>query len=212
MKSRLASACLIGIIFWMLPTAAWAVPVQWDVASYNNSALGRNANGSFGRNYVMQNPAIIRQHVSSVYVDNWSTPRNAAEVGWFASATQSNYDPRFFAAWVINGDYRERLGGYPTPGTNHRYMVRYLFSGTQWEWRIDGSLFHSGGMSGFQAGLSTASSERDDSLETNYSHFWDLQSRNSVGWYPWTSNAVLIDTDPEYRRNWVSNTEFYVQR
>lgn len=88
----------------------------------------------------MSSPTIHHQHVSFLYVHNWSSPKYFAEVGWFANIPQSNKKPRFFCAWVINNTYYERLLEYPTPGTNHYYTVRNVTGSNEWRWYVDGVL------------------------------------------------------------------------
>jgi hypothetical protein len=162
----------------------------------------------------MKSPTIYDQHVSSLYVHNWSSPVYFAEVGWFANIPQSNRQPRFFCAWVINNTYYEKLLEYPTPGTNHYYTVRNVTGSNEWRWYVDGVLKHTvSSLGGFRKGYSIASSERGDLRDTNYSHFWGLRYRDYIGtWYYFTNLQLLADTDPEYYFKKISNTEFYVQK
>lgn len=136
------------------------------------------------------------------------------EVGWFANPYQSNDKPRFFCAWVIGGSYYEKLLDYPVPGTNHYYTVRNVTGSNEWRGYVDGVLRHTvSSLGGFRKGYSFASSERNDRRETNFSHFWNLRKRDSGGnWYYFSNLQCLIDSDPDYLFDKVSNTEFYVRK
>ncbi len=204
---------LTMIFLWLFPGLAFATRVDWDVVGGDSSSLGQNAYGTRGWNYVMNNPNIIRQHVSSMYVDNWNgANRFMVEVGWFANWTQSNGVPRFFLAWVNNNNYSESILEYPTPGTNHNYRLNYLNS--QWHWWIDDVRRRDGTVGAFTHGLTTASSERDDSEETNYSHFWNMRKKDpGTNWYDWSSRYAVKDNDPSYYIHWPgsSQNELFVQ-
>lgn len=214
-RKILLSISLIFIILLFSANSIAFAQMPYYVVAYDNTTLGKNAYGTNGYNYVMSNPSIVHQHVSSLYVINtWPSYTQFAEVGWFANPWQSNSKPRFFAAWYNRGTYGERLLTYPTPGTNHYYTVRNVTGSDEWRWYIDGSLVHTrSSIGGFRKGYSIASSERGNLRDTNYSHFWNLRKRDYSGnWYYWANLSLLADTDSEYRLVKISNTECYIQR
>lgn len=66
---------------------------------------------------------------------------------------------------------------------------------------------------GFKYGIVRASSERDNLTTTNYSHFWNLKAKNSLGsFYNWSHLDLETgsDTDPNYDLQKVSETECYM--
>lgn len=113
------------------PVMAYAVGI-YNVVAYDNSSLGIAAWGVNGYNYVMSDPTITIQHVSSLYV--WRDPfeyHSLAEVGW---VWRKNQGPRFFAAWLKGGVYGDLDLGAATPGTNHNYTIRHAEPTTKWYW------------------------------------------------------------------------------
>ncbi|MEW6448058.1 MAG: hypothetical protein AB1426_08220 [Bacillota bacterium] len=187
----------------------------YSVVARDASTLGQSATGTHGHNYVMSDPAVVLGsfHVSSLYVDHNGTGYNFAEVGWCVHRTLLGRSLYAFCAYSLDGNYTHRhYGGLISYNSNHDWTVRH-YSGTYWRWYLDGSELATVDLKGkFTYGYSLASSERNNSGDTNYSHFWGLQDRNSSGvWYSWSNLSQWKDNDPDYRLNKVSNTECYMQ-
>ncbi|MEW6172735.1 MAG: hypothetical protein AB1510_06650 [Bacillota bacterium] len=187
------------IVLVSLPGIAYA---SYSVAA-KDAETQEWSYGTFGWNYVMATPTITSQHVSSLYV-LWDF-YNAAEVGWYREAGASS--ARFFAAWMDNGWYSEVDLGNAPAGTNHYYTVRNVTGTTNWRFYVDG-VFKYEKLLHFERGTSLASSERNRLDETNYSHFWGLETRTYDGiWDDWFSLVEFLDSDPGYRLKPITNTE-----
>lgn len=207
---RKSKYLIILIVVSLFSFSSVALASTYGVMAVDNSALGIAAYGTNGYNYVMSSPTISAMHVSSLYVQ---TSGNMAEVGWHATAGYPYYKrPYFFAAWVKNGYYNDYDIALAPAGTNHSYTVRNITGTNTWIWYVDGVSKLTKTLS-FQKGYSEASSERDSLGDTNYSHFWSLRKRNSVGnWYAWTNLIQIYDNDPDYYLRKISNTACYMQR
>lgn len=195
------------VILSIYPAVAHAARMTYGVAGGENSFLGSVACGTQGSNYVMQNPTITSGHVSSMYVyDNDTDGDNFIEVGWVKLNGWSS--PKFFAAWSSNGNYNQEYLGTASSG-NHSYKVE-LVNGV-WYWYVDGTLKNQELVGNYTSGVSMASSERNASGDTNYSHFWGMKFKYNSTWYNWTNLNQCMDNDPDYYLNKINNTECYMQ-
>lgn len=182
--------------------------------------------GVAGTNYVMNYPETPSevQHVSSVYVlrtDPFGDISHMAEGGWYVGyypTDLSQGEPWHFAAWTTN-----YLAGYAHTdiapagdGTNARYSVKWARTGFDWDWSVNGVLKVNRELR-HTMGQVTASSERDSSGDSNYSHFWNLSKRSKASgdWYPWKDLVQFADRDntwsPSYYLEKVTNTECYMK-
>lgn len=113
---------------------------------------------------------------------------------------------------MIRGNYYEYLWEYPAPGTNHKYAIGY--NNGVWNLWIDGVKKASGPIGGMTYGRTLASSERRDSGDTNYSHFWAMKKKSQDGtWSSWSSRYAYRASDPYYYIHWPgsSHNELYVK-
>lgn len=134
-----------------------------------------------------------------------------AEVGWVINTSLSTPN-QHFAAWERSGTYSKVHLGQATMGSQHYYTVRNVSGSNNWLWYVDGSSVWEVDMAGWQYGYSLASSERNTVYDSNWSHFWNLQKRDSSGnWYSWGALSQYTDTDPYFYINKISETEHYVQ-
>ena len=194
----------------VFPLSAYAM--TYDVAADDYTSLGWNSYGTNGYNYLPQfviddTPSI---HVSSFYV--WEHPDgwNLGEVGWVVN--KGLLTPvQHFAAWERNGNYyKTHLGGIST-GT-HYYTVRNEIGTNNYLFFTDGVQRLRVDMLGWRYGVSLASSERNTSSDSNWSHNWNLSKINSSGtWVSWGQVDTYQDTDPWWYINPLSSTEYYVQ-
>lgn len=197
--SKLLQLIMIALMFLLsFPFHAFATVVDYDVVNYENTTAGNNSMGTDAALYVMNNPTIYNQHVSSVYVDNWlpGVQRYFVESGWFANWPQSQNKPRWFAGWVNQGNYGEKVDNpYPEAGP---YKVAVAWWGGVWHWYAGGAWIKEMPNT-WHSGKSTVSSERDETRDTNYSHFWQITDKNqSHVWTDWTNRTNLKDNDTAY--------------
>lgn len=158
-------------------------------------------------------PTTSKSHISSLYVRESGTGSTFAEVGWCSEIVSGSRKVRFFGARMYGGMYYDLHFQDAPLGTNHFYTVRHISGSEDWGFWVDGVLKGREKMLGWKSGWSTASSERGNTSDTNYSHFWGLQSRNSSAtWYNWSNLEELTDNDPNYYLNKISDTEVFMQQ
>lgn len=169
------------------------------VVAYNNSTLGKSAYGTVASEYVMADPSTTNMHVSSVYVRLSGTGTTYAENGWCSEFTLLGRKVRYFAVYSVNGKYSHDHYQDAALDSNNSFTVRNVTGSNLWKWYLNGVEKYSYDMGGWKQGWSTCSSERGDTTDTNYSHFWDLRSRDNAGtWYNWSAKQILTDNDSGY--------------
>lgn len=209
MKRLLFVLTVISLSSMLIINPAFAAAL-YSVVANDDTSIGKNAWGVSGSNYIMTSPTIKKLHVSSIYVFKNPTGDYWAEVGW---CWHSNYNnPRYFGAYCKRGlSYEVHFGDAPK-NSNHSYSVEYVNLINKWRWKVDGSTKMEQGLEGWCAGYALASSERNDSGETNYSHFWNLKKRDSSGnWSNWSALKQYKDNDPSYYLKRVTDSECYMQ-
>jgi len=200
------SIMLIGSLTGIASAAVYSVAAN----NYDNGTY--SAHGTYGYNYVMDSPAVTSLHVSSIYVKSSNT-NNMAEAGWVIAPNRNIDTTHFFSAWVDNGAYNDIIWEEAPSGTNHNYKVQNLIGTNKWRFYVDGTQkLERTYSSGFQYGASICSSERNESSDTNYSHFWSLRYKNSSDtWSNWYDLRELLDNDQDYRLVINSDTSCYMQ-
>lgn len=211
---RKTSILIVSIIF-ILSLAGTASAVNYAVVAENYDGETYSAYGTYGYNYVMASPQVTSLHVSSIYVVSedgvWD---NMAEAGWVVCPPRNFDTPYFFSAVAINGYYTDYFWGEAPLDSNHCYKIQNLIGTNKWRFYVDGTQkLQIAYSSNFQHGLSVCSSEREESGDTNYSHFWSLRYKNgSDTWFNWYDLRQHQDNDPNYYLVKSSNTSCYMQR
>lgn len=223
---------LVFLIIYLLAFTSLAYSqMSYWVQAYDESAVYLDgserigeARGNTGWCYVMVNPVHVVNsiHINSLYMfrDWWqrSEPVDFTEIGWVKEYGWTN--TYSYWAWSTAGKgYHggpDGLIGPVSNGVNYSFKVAVDTGTTNWWWIIDGikkygpkalckALW-------FGRGTPSAGSEKKIVNDTNYAHWWSMRLKRSQGDYRnWLDLRQLGDTDPNYRLNEISNTEFFVE-
>lgn len=187
---------------------AMASPVDWHVrASFGNGWQ----EGSYGYMRVF-NASVVAEKVQSLGVkysdDNW------AEVGWveFYPYLGTLYAFRAWSTpdWGYDDDYPATLAA----DTDHSFSVRSVSSSSEyWRFGKDGSTMGSDlYLPDLEYGREITNSERADTQDNNWGHYWTLKyfDTSDGAWHLSTALGPLFDdNDTVYDNDKISNYEVY---
>lgn len=210
MRSMLMTVVLVGAITVATPVVAQGAIGTWAAGSWDDKPTVWR--GVRAYNYVMDNPTIYARHVNSIYLTQPTSPYTGQpygyEVGWLWNAAQP---PQWFAVRVnVFGEYGQVMGPIAAHPNNNRLTV-VLYGGNA-KMAVDSTNIWVDSPSIISAGNGYAGSERHDTAETNYAHFWSLLRMDSSGvWSNWSNQKVWKDNDDDYWVNRNGHTEVWVQ-
>ncbi|HEV2371852.1 MAG TPA: hypothetical protein VGS19_06755 [Streptosporangiaceae bacterium] len=144
----------------------------------------------------------------------WFSPGNDVEVGWATGGAPMN-QPALYAEWVDNGqDSLQQWAGTIGAGANWHFEVENAHGIGIWRFYFDGatSPFNYSPTMRFNQGWALTNSERRNTCDTLWTHFYGLQDQTSLThWQPWAQLVCFADTAPGWNMAQVSNSELYVQ-
>ncbi|HEV2375786.1 MAG TPA: hypothetical protein VGS19_26920 [Streptosporangiaceae bacterium] len=144
----------------------------------------------------------------------WAGTGNDVEVGWATGGSPMN-EPTLYAEWVRNGmDSLQQWAGTIGAGTNWHFEVDNAHGIGIWRFYFDGQTkpFNYSPTMAFNSGWALTNSERRNTCDTLWTHFYSLTDATSLGHYrPWTLLQCWADDAPGWNMQQVSASELYVQ-
>lgn len=211
---RLVRLFLSFAVLFATPGNAWALNyfvAGWDETMSNPSLPGWEQRyywtGAHGWFYTMSNPTVTSRHVNSIYIRQ-DVNNHGYEVGWDWIA---NREPHYFVVTVKNGVYKHYDYDNSPRATNHSYSINIEsnLQGAPVNFLVDGVLKRSE-TALYPDGRVVWGSERNNTNESNYGHFWNLyKRRHDFVWVNWGNMSQYADNDPSPWYDERSNTEAY---
>ena len=175
-----------------------------------------------GYNYVRSfwacgDPEPESWHVRSVWV--YRNDLNWVEMGWCKGYECGPHEsewvhPYAFKAWKINGVYGEEEFKMLPPPSRHYFNVNNPYYNYRWKFWLDGTYYGPDLVHWYMnEGEVGGQSEVHEIREGAYTRWWGLQLRTSLGWADWYRlECMLPDSNPDWKCQKISNTEFKVVR
>ena len=214
LKKRKIFLCTILVVAVLGATASPAFALPYWRAGRENKSSGTSIRwtGGHAYNFVMANPNITGDHVNSIYIARIGPgyPNHYYEVGWNwrviwdGTKYVRRSTPEWFWSKMVSGVY---YGPYRTDAqanSNHLLSVQIESNGNA-QMKVDSTVLRQEVSNFYPDGEIFWGSERQNTNESNFGHFWHLMKRrHDYSWVLWedqreySSPLASPQPDPGY--------------